>query len=398
MNTSLKADEQLWSEHHAQWRSPAEVINLRKNSADVNLELLTHTEEGAWWDLLSKLKIRLLVSREYEHLLLSLGAGSRGPEISFMSLPHPSGIAVDRTNKLVYIASTRNPNQVFTLAPAKGLVPRTDLKDFKKASAHDHANRLVPIKTHFLPGSLYIHDLSFIGKKLYANAVGHNAIVELPENGGYKYVWWPKIVDTKGGFNAKANYLQLNSIAAGKSIRDSFYSASASKILKYRPGHIRFPVDGQGVVFSGKTRQTICAGLTRPHSARLYQGKVWLDNSGYGEFGFVNKKNKFESIVKLPGWTRGLCIIKDVAFVGTSRVIPKFACYAPGLDVKKSHCAIYAVALKSGKVLTSLKWPLGNQIFAIDWIPRKFSEGFHYDYLPTKRSEHIKHLYYTFKT
>ena len=57
-----------------------------------------------------------------------------------------------------------------------------------------------------------------------------------------------------------------------------------------------------------------------------------------------------EPVSRLPGWTRGLSFCKDVAFVGTSRVIPRFRHYAPGLDVERSVCALHAVD-SSGRVL-----------------------------------------------
>ncbi len=126
------------------------------------------------------------------------------------------------------------------------------------------------------------------------------------------------------------NHLQLNSIAAGPSLRSSFFTASTDAISRRRPGHANFPVDGRGVVFSGATREPVAFGLTRPHSARLREGRIWLLNSGYGEFGFVDGRS-FSRVATLPGWTRGLAFHGRFAFVGTSRVLPRFRQYAPGL-------------------------------------------------------------------
>jgi hypothetical protein len=81
-------------------------------------------------------------------------------------------------------------------------------------------------------------------------------------------------------------------------------------------------------------------------------------------------------VSRLPGWTRGLCLVDHVAFVGVSRVIPKYACYAPGLNLQKSECGVYAVDTRSGATLGSIVWPSGNQIFAIDWIQEAASSGF----------------------
>src|SRR5439155_3251084 len=124
-----------------------------------------------------------------------------------------------------------------------------------------------------------------IGGELYANAVGLNAVARLRPTSGAELVWWPRCIDAADGPKTDKNYLQLNSIAAGPTLRASYFTASAAAPGRRRPGHFNFPVDGRGVVFSGATRDVVCTGLTRPHSARLWGGGVWLDNSGYGEVG-----------------------------------------------------------------------------------------------------------------
>jgi hypothetical protein len=134
-------------------------------------------------------------------------------------------------------------------------------------------------------------------------------------------------------------------------------------------------VDGRGVVFSGRSREPICVGLTRPHSARLVGRDVWLDNSGYGEVGLV-VDGRFQAVRRLPGWTRGLCVVGGFAFVGTSRVLPRFARYAPGLDPYKCHSGIHALEIKTGRLVASVVWPAGNQVFALDWLASGSTAGF----------------------
>jgi hypothetical protein len=85
---------------------------------------------------------------------------------------------------------------------------------------------------------------------------------------------------------------------------------------------------------------------------------------------------------------------RGIAFVGTSRVIPRFSHYAPGLRVERSRCAVHAVELKSGRVLGSLSFPAGNQIFAIEWIARSWSAGLPYK---ARQSARTSRLFYTFR-
>ena len=389
-----KRSEKIWEQQNHQWRDPAQVVGLFEPDAADEARLLQCKTIGPWWKLLSEAGIRLIVSREYEHLLLMLGAEKNSPEISYLRLPHPSGIAVDQKNHFVYVASTRNPNQVFTFQPIAGMFFRKEKKNFSLSRVNDKP--LIPVRTNFYPGSLYIHDLSVMGEKLYATATGHNMVVELLPKGGYLPRWWPRCVDHKGAPRNEANYLQLNSIAAGKGIRNSFFSASASAISCNSPRDPDFQVDHRGVIFSAKNGAPICGGLTRPHSARQYQGKIWVDNSGYGEIGYIDG-DRFKVVAQLPGWTRGLCFHGGIAFVGTSRILPRFERFAPGLNIKECFCGVHAVELKSGNILASLRWPQGNQVFAIESLSKSFASGLPKTFCPAGGKDDCKNLFYAYK-
>lgn len=385
-------EPEAWSRHNAQWRHTAQVTSQWQEAIDTDPKLLKYKVSGEFWQILDDCRITLIISREYEHLVFALSVKDSAPSITFMPMPHPSGIVVDRAKSTVYIASTRNPNQIYDLLPANGMTPRTDtrLPDIHLIESFDKP--LLPVRSRFLPGCMYMHDLALIGNQLYANAVGHNAVVLLGTDGSYKPVWWPKCIETEEGPAFSLNYIQLNSIASGATLKQSFYSASGAKISQRRPGHKNYPVDKKGVIFSGETREPMAFGLTRPHSARLNNSKVWVDNSGYGELGFIDL-SKFHAVIKLPGWTRGLAFFNDVAFVATSRVIPRFRQYAPGLDVEKSICGLHAVDINSGKILGSISFPFGNQIFAVDWIDRSKTAGLPFS-ISRRRDERA--LFYAF--
>ncbi len=381
---------ELHAAQNAAWRDPAQIASQWSDAANVDPRLLEYKVRGDWWEVLDRCGITLLVTREYEHLVMAMRATAQKGHLSFMVLPHPSGIAIDRERTVVHIASTRNPNQIYDLVPVTGFRDRFDCVPIKSE------RELVPIRSRFLPGCLYLHDLSMIGIELFANAVGENAIIQVADDGRITRAWWPQCIENDGAPLFGRNYLQLNSIAAGADLQTSYFSASASRIPRWPPGHLKFPVNKTGVVFSGATREPVVRGLTRPHSARLNQGVLWVDNSGYGELGFANG-GEFQPVARLPGWTRGLCFHGDVAFVGTSRVIPRFRCYAPGLDVDTSLCGVHAVEISTGKVLGSVTWPCGNQIFAIDWLRRDETRGFPWT-ISRRQPARIKRLFYAFST
>lgn len=375
-----------WARHDDAWRNPAEVVGLMEATNDDVAPLLEAQTRGDFWGALDAADVTLLVSREYEHLLVALSVHAGKPRTTFLRLPHPSGIAVDRRRNVVHVASTRNPNLVHELAPVTAAVERADV-----SGRVDLEERpLVPLRSTTFPGSLYIHDLALVKGTLHANAVGHNCVVQLGDRGAWRPVWWPASVDRGGRPEARANYLQLNSIAAGTTLERSYFSASTDRIGRRRPGHLDFPVDGRGVIFSGATHEPVVRGLTRPHSARLHGRRLWVLNSGYGELSAV-ERGAAVTVARLPGWTRGLSFADSVAFVGTSRVIPRFHRYAPGVDQDRSVCGVHVVSAASGETLGSLVWPTGNQVFAVDWVPRSVSAG-----LPFRLSRSARQLFYTF--
>jgi uncharacterized protein (TIGR03032 family) len=370
-----RATAALWAHHHAELRDPHQIVSQWRQASEVDPALLACRVTGAWWDVLDQLGLTLLVTREYEHLVLAFCVHEGRPRTSYLHLPHPSGMAVDARRGRVHVASTRNPNVVFEFAPCAGAVPG-------RPAADDATGQLLPVRAHYLPGCLYLHDLARIGGRLYANAVGLNAVVRLAD-GGFEPVWWPRSIDGTGGPRTDRNYLQLNSIAAGGSPATSFFSASAAAPSRRRPGHLNFPVDRRGVIFSGATREVCATGLTRPHSARLRGRELWVDNSGYGEVGRI-AGGKFEPLLRLPGWTRGLCFRGDFAFVGTSRVLPRYRHYAPGLDPDRCQAAVHVIDLRRGRVVGSVSWPSGNQLFAIEALERTAACGF--PFLPPRAS------------
>jgi len=389
---STRALNSLWARHNAKWRRPAQIVGQWNDAGSVDPELLLYKVRGNWWETLASTDATLLVTREYEHLIMALCVVDGAPSLSFMELPHPSGLAVDPAKGVIHVASTRNPNQIVDLAPVTGYIDRLDAdSDWFDKMGHS----LVPIRSRFFPGCFYLHDLALVDGELYANSVGQNAVVRLAENGGYERVWWPRCIEIDDKPVFGQNYIQLNSIAAGKDLSSSFFSASTDRLSSRRPGHRNFPVEKRGVIFSGATREPMARGLTRPHSARLHSERIWVDNSGYGEFGIIADES-FAPIARLPGWTRGLGFAGQTAFVGSSRVIPRFKQYAPGLEVEKSVCGIHAVDIESGRVLGSIVWPFGNQIFAIELVPRQLTQGFPFFVNGKRFHQKQKRLFYTF--
>lgn len=389
-NTALK--ESIWRSQDQAFRDPMEILASPSLYQGVTKYSFKYELHGEFIELLSKLNITLFISREYEHLVMAMYAKEGKLYWSYLPLPHPAGLVINRRTNALYVASTRNPNQIYEFLPINRHLTRSD------NPIENSIPYYMPARTVFFPGAYYIHDLAIIRDELFANSVGQNCIVKIDFQSKEmnQPVWWPQCIEKSDGTpDFSANYIQLNSIAAGDSLEDSYFTSSGHKPNKRRkPGHLNYPVDKRGVIFFGKTRSICATGLTRPHSARLYKNKLWVDNSGYGEFGYV-EEGKLRVLQKLPGWTRGLCIIDDLAFVGVSRVLPRFTAYAPGLNTSYQSCGIVVINIKTGSVQGSIQWPYGNQIFAIDYVDKNISPGFPCTHIKMSKSEQ-KRLFYSY--
>ncbi len=360
-------NDALWAHHQAQLRDPRQIVAQWPSADDVDPATFACRATGQWWDILDDLDLTLIVTREYEHLVQAFCVQDGRSRTSYLSLPHPNGLAVDRATGRLTIASTRNPNMLIEFAACTGAVAGRE--------GDEIPGTLLPRQSRYYPGCLYLHDIAHIDGQLYGNAVGLNAIVRFRDDGTFEPVWWPRSIDAPAGPRFEKNYLQLNSIAGGASLADSYFGASAAAPSGRRPGHRNFPVDGRGVVFDGRSREVCCTGLTRPHSTRLRGRELWVNNSGYGEVGRV-VDGTFEAFARLPGWTRGIFFHGPYAFVGTSRVLPRYRHYAPGLDPDRCVAGIHILDLHSGKTLGTMTWPHGNQLFAIEGLPRAKAIGF----------------------
>ena len=90
-----------------------------------------------------------------------------------------------------------------------------------------------------------------------------------------------------------------------------------------------------GLVIDIQTNEVVCTNLSMPHSPRWYREKLWLLNSGEGEFGYVDIENKrFIAIAFCPGYARGLSFCEDFALIGLSKFRHSESSQGLGLEHK----------------------------------------------------------------
>jgi uncharacterized protein (TIGR03032 family) len=135
-----------------------------------------------------------------------------------------------------------------------------------------------------------------------------------------------------------------------------------------------------GVLRDVSSGEVLCRGLSMPHSPRWHGGRLWVCESGAGTLGTVDLgTGRYEAVAAVPGFTRGLDMVGDLAFVGLSQVresavfsgIPITDRLAPA----ERTCGVCVVDLRRGEPVALLKFTSGVQeVFAVSVLPRRFPD------------------------
>ncbi|MCC5633712.1 TIGR03032 family protein [Nostoc sphaeroides CHAB 2801] len=117
-----------------------------------------------------------------------------------------------------------------------------------------------------------------------------------------------------------------------------------------------------GCVIDVDSNEILVSGLSMPHSPRWYQDKLWLLNSGAGEFGYADlNRGRFEPVAFCPGYLRGFAIHGNFAIVGVSQPRHNKTFSGLVLDEKlqdknaEPRCGLLVIDLQSGDIVHSVR-------------------------------------------
>jgi uncharacterized protein (TIGR03032 family) len=140
----------------------------------------------------------------------------------------------------------------------------------------------------------------------------YNCLAAVSDTASFRPVWRPAFISAL----VPEDRCHLNGLAMDGG-RPAYVSAvSRSDVLDAWRERRR---DG-GVIVDVASGEIVASGLSMPHSPRLYDGRLWVLNSGQGEFGTVDPATGvFTPVAFCPGYARGLAFIDRYAVIGLSR-------------------------------------------------------------------------------
>jgi uncharacterized protein (TIGR03032 family) len=159
-------------------------------------------------------------------------------------------------------------------------------------------------------GDVDAHDVAFPpgGRPLFANTL-FSCLASVSDGHSFRPLWKPPFVSRL----APEDRCHLNGMAVQDGRARYVTLVGTSDVADGWREHRR---DG-GAVWDIEADRPVLEGLSMPHSPRLHEGRLWLLNSGTGEFGWANA-GRFEPVAFCAGYARGLAFIGRHAVVGLS--------------------------------------------------------------------------------
>ena len=179
-------------------------------------------------------------------------------------------------------------------------------------SYQGHDKLYIP-RTGYTTGDLDIHDIVVDrdGQLLFVSSL-LNCLATTSERNSCTPLWKPPFVSKV----INEDRCHLNGLAMVEG-QPRYVSAIAQSDVV---GGWREKRRDGGCIIDVHTNEVIATGFSMPHSPRWYRDRLWVLNSGAGEFGYVDiSTGQFEAITFCPGYARGLSFWKNWAIVALSK-------------------------------------------------------------------------------
>lgn len=238
-------------------------------------------------------------------------------------------------------------------------------------SSEGHDALFVP-QVGYFTGDLDAHDLAVgpDGRMVFANTL-FNCLATISTSHSFTPLWKPPFISRM----AAEDRCHLNGVAL-RDGKPSFVTAVANSDTF--DGWRDQRQDG-GIVIEVESGNIVCPGLSMPHSPRWYRDRLWVHNSGTGEFGWVDlTENVFNPICFCPGYLRGLSFIGNFAIMGLSKPRDNKTFSGLALDQRlderkmEPRCGLYVVDLDSSDIVYSLTLEgVVSELYDVAVIPGK---------------------------
>jgi uncharacterized protein (TIGR03032 family) len=216
-------------------------------------------------------------------------------------------------------------------------------------------------------GDVQIHEMAYIGDELWFVNTRFSCLATHDVDHSFAPVWRPRFISQL----TPDDRCHLNGL--GVMDRRPRWATALGETDK-SAGWRENKKDG-GILIDIESNEVVARGLSMPHSPRWHAGRLWLLESGTGSLGYVDlNTGRYEPIVRLDGFTRGLEMVGNLAFVGLSQV--RETAVFSGIQITERladterTCGVWVIDIQRGQVIAFLKFEEAVQeIFAVALLP-----------------------------
>jgi uncharacterized protein (TIGR03032 family) len=226
---------------------------------------------------------------------------------------------------------------------------------------HDNYDAVYLPQVSYVTGDLDIHDIALSSSPTNNDALNlifvntlFSCLARVSQTHSFIPIWQPPFISKL----AAEDRCHLNGLALRDGQPRYVTAVSQSDVAE---GWRDRRGDG-GCVIDIESNEILITGLSMPHSPRWYRDKLWLLNSGTGDFGYLDlKQGSFEPVAFCPGYMRGCAFHGDFAVVGISQPRHNKTFSGLPLDEKlqqknaEPRCGLLVIDLRSGDIVHSVR-------------------------------------------
>lgn len=306
-------------------------------------------------ELLRQLGISLLVTTYQAGKLIIVRAQGDSLNTHFCQFMSPMGLAYDAAAGKLCVGTR---HEVWELRNQPEVAPKLE------PPGHDAA--FLPRARHY-SGDIRIHEIGWgADDELWAVNTRFSCLCTFDSEHSFYPRWRPPFIT---GLTPE-DRCHLNGLAMveGKPRYATCLGATDA------PHGWRQNKRNGGCLLEIPSGEILLSGLSMPHSPRVYDGRFWFLESGYGSLSTADlATGATEIVLRMPGFTRGLDFFGNLAFIGLSQIreTATFSGLPITEDLPQRTCGVWVVDIRTGKTVAFLRFEgVVQEIFAIQVLPQ----------------------------
>ncbi|MBV5320305.1 MAG: TIGR03032 family protein [Sulfuricurvum sp.] len=312
--------------------------------------------------LLEQMGVTILMSTYQAGKIMVIGADQGKLDLRYKEFPRPMGMVTHQGKLWAGLG-----HGIWQFANYAGAASKIEPQGSYDAC-------YLPQNIHFT-ADIDIHEMEFCKDQLYFVNTKFSCLCIDNGNSSFKPIWTPPFISLLQPIDK----CHLN----GFCTRDGEPRYVTALGTSDEPLGWRATKADGGILMDITTNTVLAKGLSMPHSPRWHQDKLWLLESGKGSLSYYDfKKKKVIEVTALPGFTRGLQMVGDLAFIGLSKVRESVTFSGlPITKLPKRVAGVWVVNIKTGQIVSFIEFTDGiDEVFAVSVLPHRHMDIYGFDH------------------